>query len=301
MIETSQLQTLVAVAHAGTFSKAAEDLNVTQSAISQSIKNLEKKVGVTLFKRSGKRVYLTNEGERLFELGSTYLDQMSEAITDIRDVKDQMKGKVRIGTLTGVGKSWLSRKIVDFTAKYPDLSVELKMAFPSDLMTRFENLQLDGVILPEYALPSTGEKHLVGTEYSTLVFPDNPDFQINENITLEELGKYPLIMFEYNDSLFMKWCHKVFGKSPINIKRRLIINSHGNMLEAVHRGVGIAVMPTHVLKRSYFKDKIKTLGGKFLTVNQKFYFVHHKEAHELLRMTTFKNELMASINEDPLH
>ena len=50
MIETSQLQTLVAVAKAKSFSKAADDLNVTQSAISQSVKNLEKKIDIKLFK-----------------------------------------------------------------------------------------------------------------------------------------------------------------------------------------------------------------------------------------------------------
>jgi DNA-binding transcriptional LysR family regulator len=61
MIETSQLHTLVAVAKSRSFSKAAEELNVTQSAISQSIKNLETRIDVKLFKRTGKKVVLTPE------------------------------------------------------------------------------------------------------------------------------------------------------------------------------------------------------------------------------------------------
>lgn len=76
MIETSQLQTLVAVTKAKSFSKAAEDLHVTQSAISQSIKNLERKIDVKLFKRSGKKVVLTQEGEKLYGLAQNFLSQM---------------------------------------------------------------------------------------------------------------------------------------------------------------------------------------------------------------------------------
>ena len=92
-IETSQLQTLVAVSRAGSFSKAAEQLGVTQSAISQSIKNLEKKIDIKLFKRSGKTVVLTPEGEKLYSLATGFLDQMDETLEDIKESKDQMKEK----------------------------------------------------------------------------------------------------------------------------------------------------------------------------------------------------------------
>ena len=78
MIETSQLQTLVAVTKAKSFSKAAEDLHVTQSAISQSIKNLEKKLEVKLFKRSGKKVVLTTEGEKLYTLANGFIAKLGE-------------------------------------------------------------------------------------------------------------------------------------------------------------------------------------------------------------------------------
>ncbi len=108
MIETSQLQTLVAVARAKSFSKAAEDLNVTQSAISQSIKNLENKIEVKLFKRSGKKVVLTPEGEKLFSLAAAFLTNLDDTLEEIQHDKDEMSGKVRIGTLIGVGKSWLA-------------------------------------------------------------------------------------------------------------------------------------------------------------------------------------------------
>ena len=89
MIETSQLQTLVAVTEAKSFSRAAESLHVTQSAISQSIKNLENKIGMKLFKRSGKRVVLTHEGEKLYQLAQSFLAQMEETLGEMSEDKLQ--------------------------------------------------------------------------------------------------------------------------------------------------------------------------------------------------------------------
>ena len=127
MIETSQLQTLVAVTKARSFSRAAEDLGVTQSAISQSIKNLESKLDIKIFKRSGKNVVLTPEGERLYAFGANFLSKMIETLDDLQGDKDQMRGKVRIGTLTGIGKSWLAHEIVDYARENPDLRLTVRM------------------------------------------------------------------------------------------------------------------------------------------------------------------------------
>lgn len=301
MLELTQMQTLVAVSEAGSFSRAAEQLNVTQSAISQSIKNLENKIGVTLFKRAGKRVFLTAEGEKLFEISSEYILKVSRALDDIKDSKTEMVGKLRIGTLTGVGKSWLSRKVVDFSKKYPDLNIELYLGFPEQLLKDFENYKLDAIVVPEYAAPQIGEKVLIGNELLTLVFPDSEEFNITESINLDELLEYPLILFEENDSLFSKWCFKIFKKRITSQNKRLIINSHGNMLEAVSKGIGMAVLPTHVINRSPYIGSVKTLGEKFTQLNQKFYFVHHKEGEEVQRMMSFKTMLLDSLADDPLH
>ena len=137
MIETSQLQTLVAVSNAKSFSKAAEDLNVTQSAISQSIKNLETKLDLKLFKRTGKTIVLTPEGEKLYEMASHFLEEMRETLSDLEANKVEMRGKVRIGTLTGIGKTWLAKEILDWAHENPDLILTLKMGSESVLVQRF--------------------------------------------------------------------------------------------------------------------------------------------------------------------
>lgn len=297
MIETSQLQTLVAVARAKSFSRAADELGVTQSAISQSVKNLEKKLEVNLFKRSGKKVVLTQEGEKLYHLASGFLGELEDTLEDIQKDKDTMSGKIRIGTLTGLGKSWIAPEFLEFSKEHPELTVSIKMGFHEDLVADFENLRLDFLILPEESLPSIGEKVLLSEEKLSLVYPKDEAFKISAEMDLDTLTSYPTILFEREDTLFFKYCRERYGKTPKKMNVRYIVNSHGNMLQAVQQGVGVAVIPNHVLNRSYYRDKVRTLGKEHEVSNGKFYVVYHKENSDLARV----KETLARLTSSRTH
>jgi DNA-binding transcriptional LysR family regulator len=294
MIETSQLQTLVAVTRARSFSKAAEDLGVTQSAISQSIKNLESKLEIKIFKRSGKSIVLTPEGERLYHFGSHFLAEMRDTLDDLQSDKEQMRGKVRIGTLTGIGKSWLAHEIVLYAKENPDLVLSVRMGHQEDLLLDFENNMLDILILPEDELPTHGEREFFIEEKSTLVFPkDHSEFNFDSKLTLAKLEELPTVLFEKDDHLFFKWCRSKFKAVPKKMNIRFTVNSHGHMLQAVYEGLGISVVPNHVLNRSYFKDKVSTLGGEFEVPSGKLYIVYQKESENLLRVKNTIDRLLS--------
>lgn len=286
MLETSQLHTMVVVAKAKSFSRAAEELGVTQSAISQSIKNIEKKIEVQIFKRTGKKVVLTEEGQKLYTLAQGFLSKMDHTLKEIRDDKNTMSGRVRIGTLTGVGKSWLATELLDFADENPELTVSLKMGFQEDLVRDFEEYRLDVLVLPEAEIPSVGEKILLGEEYITLVYPKNNDEfkNLKKDIDLDSLIEHPAILFQDEDTLFLKWCREKYGRTPKNINARYVINSHGNMLHAVSMGMGLAVVPHHVYERSFYKTELKTFGKIAEVSNGRFYIVYHKAGNELVRV-----------------
>lgn len=296
LLETSQLQTMVAVAHAGSFSRAAENLHVTQSAISQSIKNLESKVDVKLFNRSGKKIGLTNEGEKLYKMAKDMLTRMEDVLEELHVDKNSMSGKVRIGTLNGVGKSWLAHKILNFSQAHPDISLSLVMDKQENLVRQFEKNVLDFLVLPEYALPTNGEKVFITEEKSTLVFPASNPFGIDENINLEKLSTIPLVWFEDDDPIFQQWCRMRFGAPLKKAKPRFTINSHGYLLHAVAQGLGAAVIPTHVLNRSSQKEKVKTLGEEYEVSNYSFYLVYHKEVLDILRCKKIVEILLSDEN-----
>jgi DNA-binding transcriptional LysR family regulator len=296
VIETGQLQTLVVVAEERSFSKAAERLHVTQSAISQSIKSFENRIGAKLFRRHGKSVSLTPEGHKLFALGTQFLSQLDNILQEIRFNKNDMRGPVRIGTLTGLGKSWLAAELLEFAKNNPDINIDIKLGFQTDLVKDFEQSLLDFLILPEYDLPATGKKVLLSEEKTTLVFPKHSDFPLNDQMSLDELSQYPTILFEKGDLLYERWCTGIFKRVPKDINVRYIINSHGNMLQAVSQGIGVAVIPTHVLKRSFYKDKVLNLGDDFEVSNGKFYLVYNEYSEDVVRLQAVLKRLVDSKN-----
>lgn len=296
MIENSQLQVLMALTNSDSLSQAAEHLSITQSAVSQHIKNLEAKVGFDIVTRQGKKLVLTPGGKKLAKLGRAYVKRLEDAISEIQEDNNKILGGVSLGTLFGIGKSWIAHRMVEFSSHFPDLSIKVSMDYPDRLLADFENRDLDCLVLPRKLTPNHCESKLLHSEKITLVVPKNSDFDFSGKMTLKKLSEYPVIFFEDKDPLFYQWCKFKFGNIPRNVVPRLVINAFGQILQAVHEGLGIAVVPTHVLDRSFFKDKVRTFGPDFEFVNSEFDFVYHSESKDSLKIDTLFHFLFKEVN-----
>lgn len=296
MIENSQLQVLIALQTSDSLSQAAEQLSITQSAVSQHIKNLEAKMGFDIVTRQGKKLVLTPGGIKLARTGKTYFKRFDEIITEIQQENNRMLGGVSLGTLFGIGKSWISYRMVEFSHHFPELSVKVQMDYPDRLISQFETRDIDCLVLPRNLTPNYCDSLLLHAETSTLVVPNNGKFKITKESSLKEICEYPVIFFEDRDPLFYGWCKSKYGNIPRNIKPRLIINAFGQMLQAVSEGLGIAVIPNHVLDRSFFKDKVLTLGPEYEYESSKFDFIFHNESKDSLKVQTLFNFLHKEVN-----
>lgn len=275
VVESSMLQVLIALSRSENISKAAEELNVTQSAVSQALKNLEGKVGFPIVARQGKSVVLTENGMKLAKVAKLFFARIEETIEQIHMENSEIKGKVHVGSLYGLGKTWLSTRMMDFMNSYPELEVRLSMDFPETVIKKFEQHEIDCLIMPEHLVPAFAEKKDLHAEHTTLVFHEKAS--LSKDSDLKDILNQPIIFYENNDPNFYRWCREKFGVVPRNLKPRLVVNSFGQMLQAVNAGLGVAVVPTHVLKRSHFKDKVKTAGKDFEVFSNKVSFAFHPD------------------------
>jgi DNA-binding transcriptional LysR family regulator len=186
----------------------------------------------------------------------------------------------------GLGKSWIAHRMIEFSAQFPDLKVNVVMDFPDKLLKQFEAGDLNALILPTSMVPAYSESKILHNEYATLVYPNNGEFDISSKSTLKDITKYPLIFFEERDPLFYIWCKERFGQIPRHTSPRLIINSFGQIMQAVNEGLGVAVVPTHVLRRSYFKDKISNLGKENDIQSEIFQYIYHSEDKDSIKINT---------------
>lgn len=295
MIESSMLQVLIALSHNENISKAAQELNVTQSAVSQALKNLEAKVGFPVVTRQGKSVNLTENGMRLAKVAKQYFKRIEETIEQIHLESHEIKGSLHVGSLYGLGKTWLSSRMLDFLNAYPELEVRLSMDFPENIVKKFEQHEIDCLIMPEHLVPAFAEKRDLHAEYTTLVFSEK--FNITKDTDLKDLLNLPIIFYETNDPNFYRWCREKFGVVPRNVKPRLVVNSFGQMLQAVNEGLGIAVVPTHVLKRSNLKTKIKSVGKEFEVFSNKVSFAFHADEAQSYKINELYKFLLETAKE----
>ena len=254
MIESSQLQVLMALTKAESLSQAAENLGITQSAVSQNIKTLESKVGFSVITRQGKKMVLTPGGRKLAKLSKNYSKRFEDMISEIQQEKNKIIGGITVGTMFGIGKSWVATRLIDFAGHFSELNIKVQMDYPDKLIREFENRDIDCLILPSDITPAHSESEILHNEMSTLVFPK--ELNIDSETGLKDIMEHPLIFFEEKDHLFYTWCKQRFGQVPRGASPRLVVNAFGQILQAVNEGLGIAVVPTHVLRRSYFKDKV---------------------------------------------
>lgn len=298
MIESSQLHVLMALSGAESLSQAAEQLGITQSAVSQNIKALEAKVGFPLITRQGKKMILTPGGRKLAKLSKTYSRRFDDLISEIQQESNKILGSVNLGTMPGIGKSWVAGRMIEFASHFDQLSVKVLMDYPEKLIADYESRELDCLVLPDHLTPAHSESLLLHSEMATLVFPDLPEFSgINKDTSLKELMEFPLIFFEDKDPLFYTWCREKYGQVPRNASPRLVMNAFGQVLQAVHAGLGVAVIPTHVFRRSFFKDKVKHLGKEEDIQSSVFNFVFHPEDKGSLKIDTLYQFLLKEVDE----
>lgn len=295
MLETSMLQVLIALSQNENISKAAEELNITQSAVSQTLKNLENKLGFPVITRQGKSVNLTDRGHRLAKVAKQYVRRIQETIEQIHLENNEIKGKLHVGSLYGLGKTWLSSRMLDFLSTYPELEARLTMDFPENIIKKFEQHDIDCLIMPDHLVPAFADKLELHSEYTTLVFSDK--FNITKDTDLKDILGLPIIFYENNDPNFYRWCREKYGVVPRNIKPRLVVNSFGQMLQAVNEGLGVAVVPTHVLKRSQIKSNLKTVGKDFEVFSNKVSFAFHADEAGSYKIKELYKFLLEAVKE----
>jgi DNA-binding transcriptional LysR family regulator len=232
------------VADAGSFSHASEDLNTSQSAISRQISNLEYEIGIPLFHRHPRGLILTEQGELLYQRTRTIVNIVKEAEFALMDSKDRPSGDLSVTTTVGLGANWLSPRLGDFTAQYPEINLELRLTDAeldigmreADIAIRFHKPQQLDLIQRKlftvhfhlFASPKYLEEN--GT-------PSNvKDLKTHKIITY---GKAPEYLKEIN------WLENITQEYKIKpIVRIANINA---LLRAASAGIGIVLLPDYLV------------------------------------------------------
>src|SRR5919201_6956260 len=129
LMDTRQLAAFCEVVERKSFSQAAERLGVTQPAVSLQVRSLEKRLGVQLLDRSGRRVEPTEAGQRLYRSAQRLLAQEEQLLAELGgDAEGDLTGRLEIGASTGPGGTVLPRLLAEFQQRHPEVRVALSVS-----------------------------------------------------------------------------------------------------------------------------------------------------------------------------
>jgi len=243
-VDLNKMRVFSSVVRAGGYSKACEDLNLSRSAISQSVSTLESQLGIRLFHRKGRRVIPTREALTLFEGFDHYHQTLSNSLSKIRGSKGRVHGLVRIGAYLEFTKVHLAPLISSFIKRFSE--VQFKLTFDSP--TRLNNLLEKGSIDMAFSIfPYSGRKGIeslrILKEELVLISPLE---YLRKTFSLNSLFTLPIIDYYPNHQLIQRWIQCHFKKRIKNAPIQIFGASAEIVLKMVQSGAGVGVVPKYL-------------------------------------------------------
>lgn len=200
-------KTFYTVAKLKSMTKASEELQVSQPAISKSIRMLEMQLGGTLFNRSNKGLELTMEGQMLYERIRPALDTISNAEISFQEYKKLDTGIIKIGISSVLTKCLLIEALSEFKEMYPNVKFVIQNGLTSELMGKLNEGKLDCVIYNESNIEEKNVNSKLLANLSYVFFYnqnyydiDASQFKKEKNLSLNTLNNYPLLLQNKNSN-----------------------------------------------------------------------------------------------------
>ncbi len=249
------------VANTLSFSEASKQLYISQSAVSQSIKVLEKKLNQPLFIRSTKRVQLTPEGEILLKHIEPAMNLIRQGENQLLEANTLNGGQLRIGASDTICRYYLVPYLKDFHRRYPNVHIKVTNQTSIACAKLLESGQVDFSITnyPNSGLSNTQNIRII-REFKD-VFVANDDFRElkGKTVSLKELKQFPILMLD-RKSTTSEFLHSMFQRHQLDLVPEIELSSNDLLIDLARIGLGVAFVPDYCIpanERSLFKVQIE--------------------------------------------
>ncbi len=267
-----QLKVFEAIARSGSFTRAAEELFLTQPTVSQQIKQLTKAVGLPLFEQVGKRLYLTDAGQEVLKVCRDISERLSQMEMTLADLKGLKQGNLRLAVIT-TAKYFVPRLLGPFRHRYPGINISLQVTNRQQVLERLSKNLDDLYILGQP--PSNLDISLRPVLENPLVViaPHNHPLAQEKNIPLQRLAEEPFIMREPGSGTRMA-VERFFEENRVTINVEMEIGSNEAIKQAIVGGLGLSVLSRHALALEGTKGPLTILDVEGFPIQRHWYIVY---------------------------
>ncbi len=274
-VDNSSLEAFLAVADAGKFTTAADQLYLTQSALSKRISKLEDEVGVQLFRKTRGGVELTQAGWEFYGYARKSTREYHSLMDRLATFKDSQSASLRIGALPLQQEYLLEDAFSSYWVRHPDVQIDYREDSQSALLTKLKLRKLDAALvrldLIDYA---TYAARPVLRDSFVVVCPATDPLARKKSVTVDQLRGAKFAMLDANSDItrrFISECDSAGFFPNISVSH----SRHRMLLRAVQNGMGISVMPRKLVEAygapdlalvPFATEHMTTLGFAWLRV-----------------------------------
>lgn len=229
------------------FSEAASQLYISQSAVSQSIKTLEKKLDQTLFIRSTKKVQLTPEGESLLRHVEPAIHLIKRGESHLLDAASS-GGQLRIGASDTICRYFLVPYLERFHKAFPQAHIKVTNATSIKCVELLESGQVDLIVVnyPNTYLGNVSTVQKITSFRDVFVANESFSELKGKTLSFKELLEYPILMLE-KKSTTSEFLHSLFQQHQLDLVPEIELSSNDLLLDLAGIGLGIAFIPDYCL------------------------------------------------------
>ena len=239
------------VASSLSFSEASKKLYISQSAVSQSIKTLEKKLGQSLFIRSTKKVQLTPAGSLLLKHIEPAMNLISRGESQLLDSGTLGLGQLHIGASDTICRYFLVPYLKEFHKKFPSVPIKVTNATSIQCVELLDQRKVD-LIVTNFPNTYLNHEHIQKTIANFHdVFVANPAYYdlTEREISFHELKQHPLMMLSRN-STTSEFLHNMFIQHQLELVPDIELNSNDLLIDLARIGIGVAFVPDYCLDKN---------------------------------------------------
>lgn len=286
-LDLKKLYSFLTIAETGSFAHAAQMLNYSPATITVQIQQLEQELGTFLFDRIGKKIFLTNDGYRLYHYAQKLLALSEEAKEALSPDTSLPGGHLRIGTIHSLCLGLMPSLLYKFNHKYPEVCISVTSDTPSNLYEKLAYNDLDIVMVLD--------EPICRSEFSTILqlpmdvafcaAPNHP-LCTGAEICLDELLSYPCILTEKNAS-YRRTLENALARHQRHISPVLESDDTGLIIQLLTHGMGYSVLPQFLIQEALDKEELVILPVADLSLQVQLQIFYHSEKYVNRAMQLF--------------
>jgi len=269
-----QLKVFEAVARHSSYTRAAEELHLSQPAVSMQIKQLEDNIGIPLFERLGKKIYLTEAGKELYGYSSSISRQLDEVDEILESMKGISRGRLRI-SVASTANYFATQLLAEFAKIHEGITVALDVTNRAGLLTQLANNETDLVIMGQ------PPKEL---DLMTEAFMDNPLVVIapqdhplaqKKKVPFERLQEETFVVREQGSGTRIAM-ERYFADRGARLTTSMEMTSNVAIKQAVEAGLGLGIVSIHTLELEIETKRLAILDASAFPILRHWYVVNRE-------------------------